>query len=87
MAESFARIFYRNSFTIGLPALEIPAIKDKVKQGDELIIDIAKFTVQDLRTKETFKAQVVPKFMRQMLLEGGLVEYYKKYKQFPWIQI
>jgi 3-isopropylmalate/(R)-2-methylmalate dehydratase small subunit len=87
VAESFARIFYRNSFTIGLPALEIPAIKDKVRQGDELTIDIAKFTVQDLRTKETFKAQVVPKFMRQMLLEGGLVEYYKKYKQFPWIQI
>ena len=87
VAESFARIFYRNSFTIGLPALEIPTIKDKVKQGDELSIDIAKFTVQNLRTKETFKAQVVPKFMRQMLLEGGLVEYYKKYKQFPWIQI
>lgn len=87
VAESFARIFYRNSFTIGLPALEIPAIKGKVKHGDELTIDIAKFTVQDLRTKETFKAQVVPKFMRQMLLEGGLVEYYKKYKQFPWIQI
>jgi 3-isopropylmalate/(R)-2-methylmalate dehydratase small subunit len=86
VAESFARIFYRNSFTIGLPALEIPAIKDKVKQGDELSIDIAKFIVQNLRTKETFKAQVVPKFMRQMLLEGGLVEYYKKYKQFPWIQ-
>jgi 3-isopropylmalate/(R)-2-methylmalate dehydratase small subunit len=86
VSESFARIFYRNSFTIGLPALEIPAIKDKVKQGDELSIDIAKFIVQNLRTKETFKAQVVPKFMRQMLLEGGLVEYYKKYKQFPWIQ-
>ena len=86
VAESFARIFYRNSFTIGLPALEIPTIKDKVKQGDELSIDIAKFTVQNLRTKETFKAQAVPKFMRQMLLEGGLVEYYKKYKWFPWIQ-
>src|SRR5215216_947177 len=86
VAESFARIFYRNSFTIGLPAFEIPATKDKVKQGDELTIDIAKFTVQDLRTKETFKAQVVPKFMRQMLLEGGLVEYYKKYKRFPWMQ-
>jgi len=86
IAESFARIFYRNSFTIGLPALEIPEIKGKVNQGDEISIDIAKFSVQNIRTKDTFQAQVVPKFMRQMLLEGGLVEYYKKYKRFPWIQ-
>jgi 3-isopropylmalate/(R)-2-methylmalate dehydratase small subunit len=86
IAESFARIFYRNSFTIGLPALEIPEIKGKVKQGDELSIDIWKFTVQNLRSRETFQAQVVPKFMQHMLLEGGLVEYYKKHKKFPWIQ-
>ncbi len=86
IAESFARIFYRNSFTIGLPALEIPQIKGKVNQADELSVDIAKFTLQNLTTKEMFQAQVVPKFMRQMLLEGGLVKYYKKYKQFPWIQ-
>jgi 3-isopropylmalate/(R)-2-methylmalate dehydratase small subunit len=86
IAESFARIFYRNSFTIGLPALEIPEIKGKINQGDELAMDIVKFTVQNLRTRQTFQAQVVPKFMRQMLLEGGLVEYYKRYKRFPWIE-
>jgi 3-isopropylmalate/(R)-2-methylmalate dehydratase small subunit len=86
IAESFARIFYRNSFTIGLPALEIPKIKGKVNQGDELSIDASKFTVHNLRTNETFQAQAVPKFMRDMLTEGGLVEYYKKYKRFPWIQ-
>ena len=84
IAESFARIFYRNSFTIGLPALEVPGIKGKVNQGDDLSIDISKFIVQNLRTRETFQCQVVPKFMRDMLMEGGLVEYYKKYKQFPW---
>ena len=86
IAESFARIFYRNSFTIGLPALEIREMKGKVNQGDELSVNIANFTVYNLRTRETFQAQVVPKFMRQMLMEGGLVEYYKKYKQFPWVQ-
>ena len=86
MAESFARIFYRNAFTIGLPALEIPEIKGKVKQGDELKIDIINFNAENIRTNEIFHAREVPKFMRQMLLEGGLVEYYKKYKQFPWIQ-
>jgi len=86
IAESFARIFYRNAFTIGLPALEIPEIKGKVDHQDELNIDIAKYAVENIRTKETFHARKVPEFMRQMLLEGGLVEYYKKYKQFPWIQ-
>jgi 3-isopropylmalate/(R)-2-methylmalate dehydratase small subunit len=87
VAESFARIFYRNSFTIGLPALEVPGIKGKVNQGDDLSIDISKFTVQNLRSRKSFQCQVVPKFMRDMLMEGGLVEYYKKYKQFPWAQM
>jgi len=69
-----------------LPALEIPEIKGKVNQGDELKIDIINFNAENIRTKEIFHAREVPEFMRQMLLEGGLVEYYKKYKQFPWIQ-
>ena len=42
VAESFARIFYRNAFTIGLPALEIPEIKGKINQGDELEVDVKK---------------------------------------------
>lgn len=84
IAESFARIFYRNAFTIGLPALEIPNIKGKVVQGDELKVDIVNFEVENLRTHEYFPAKQLPEFMRKVLLEGGLVEYYKKNKQFPW---
>lgn len=84
IAESFARIFYRNAFTIGLPALEVPGIKAKVVQGDELRADIGKFTVENVRTREYFSAKPVPEFMHKLLLEGGLVEYYKKNKQFPW---
>jgi 3-isopropylmalate/(R)-2-methylmalate dehydratase small subunit len=86
IAESFARIFYRNAFTIGLPALEISEIKGKVNQGDELKIDITKFIVENIKSKKTYQAKAVREFMRQMLLEGGLVEYYKKYKQFPLIR-
>jgi len=56
-----------------------------VNQGDELKIDITKFTLENIRTKEIFQAKRVPEFMQQMLLEGGLVEHYKKYKRFPWI--
>ena len=86
IAESFARIFYRNAFSIGLPALEVPEIKGKVHQGDELKIDITNFTIENIRTKETFHAKAVPQFMLNMLLEGGLVKYYKKYKHFPLIE-
>jgi 3-isopropylmalate/(R)-2-methylmalate dehydratase small subunit len=86
IAESFARIFYRNAFTIGLPILEIPRIKGKINPQDDLKIDIANFVVENIRTNEIFYARQVPEFMRQMLSEGGLVEYYKKYKHFPWIQ-
>jgi 3-isopropylmalate/(R)-2-methylmalate dehydratase small subunit len=78
IAESFARIFYRNAFTIGLPILEIPKITGKVNPQDDLKIDIMNFVVDNIRTNETFHVRPVPEFMRQMLLEGGLVEYYKK---------
>jgi 3-isopropylmalate/(R)-2-methylmalate dehydratase small subunit len=84
VAESFARIFYRNAFTIGLPALEIPGIKDHVVQGDRLIINLQEFTVTNTRLGDIFQAKAVPDFMRKMLLEGGLVEYFKKNQKFPW---
>jgi 3-isopropylmalate dehydratase small subunit len=85
IAESFARIFYRNAFTIGLVALEIPGIKGRVVQGDELQVDVGSLEVENLRTHERFSsARQVPEFMRKMLLEGGLVEYYKKNQRFPW---
>ena len=83
IAESFARIFYRNAFTLGLPSLEISKIKNKIVQRDELKVDIGNFGVEKLRT-QYFSVNQVPEFMREVLFEGGLVEYYKKNKQFPW---
>ena len=84
VAASFARIFYRNAFTIGLPALETPGIKDHVVQGDRLIINLGEFTVTNTRTGHIFQAKAVPDFMRKMLLDGGLIEYFKKNQKFPW---
>jgi 3-isopropylmalate/(R)-2-methylmalate dehydratase small subunit len=84
VAESFARIFYRNAFTIGLPALEIPEIKDRIVQGDPLIINLGEFTVTNTRLGDIFQARSVPGFMRKMLLDGGLIEYFKKNQRFPW---
>jgi len=47
-------------------------------------VDIGNFGVENLRTHEYFLAKSVPEFMRKVLFEGELVEYYKKNKQFPW---
>jgi 3-isopropylmalate/(R)-2-methylmalate dehydratase small subunit len=84
VAESFARIFYRNAFTIGLPALEIPEIRDKTVQGDELLVNLEDLTVKNIRTEQALQAKPVPDFMRKMLLNGGLVEYFRKNQKFPW---
>jgi 3-isopropylmalate/(R)-2-methylmalate dehydratase small subunit len=84
VAESFARIFYRNAFTIGLPALEVQGIKDRTVQGDVLVVNLGQFTVTNTRLGDIFQAKSVPDFMKRMLLDGGLVEYFKKNQKFPW---
>ena len=84
VAESFARIFYRNAFSIGLPALEVQGIKDQTVQGDVLVINLGQFTVTNTRLGDISQAEPVPDFMKKMLLDGGLVEYFKKNQKFPW---
>ena len=84
VAESFARIFYRNAFSIGLPALEVQGIKDQTVQGDVLVINLGQFTVTNTRLGNISQAKSVPDFMKKMLLDGGLVEYFKKNQKFPW---
>lgn len=84
VSESFARIFYRNAFAIGLPVLEVPGIVKEVEQGDEMEVDLNSFAVSVGRTGKTLRAKKVTGFLEEMLKAGGLVEYYKKYKRFPW---
>lgn len=84
IADSFARIFFRNALTIGLPVLEIPGIHKQVKKGDPLEVDLQKGTVKNLRTKRSFKAKEVSGFLKDLQKAGGLKNYYKKHKKFPW---
>src|SRR5437879_8642475 len=81
VAESFARIFYRNSFAIGLPALEVPGITKLVKQFDEISVNLQDWTVTS-KDGNVLHAVKVPEFLRGLMREGGLVEYYKKHKSF-----
>ena len=83
VAESFARIFYRNSFAIGLPALEVPEISKQVKQFDEITVNLNEWSVTT-KDGKMFQALKVPDFLRGLMREGGLVEYYKHHNGFPW---
>jgi 3-isopropylmalate/(R)-2-methylmalate dehydratase small subunit len=83
VAESFARIFYRNSFAIGLPALEVPGISKQVKQFDEISVNLQDWSVT-AKDGKVYHALKVPEFLRGLMREGGLVAYYKKHKAFPW---
>jgi 3-isopropylmalate/(R)-2-methylmalate dehydratase small subunit len=83
VAESFARIFYRNCFAIGLPALEVPGIAKEIKQFDEIEVNLQDWSVKT-RDGRVHNALKVPEFLRSLMREGGLIEYYKHHKSFPW---
>ncbi len=77
VAESYARIFYRNGFNIGLPLLECKGISKMAKQGDELEVDFQKNEVRNLTTGKKLAMKPIPEFMQQLLEAGGLMPYLK----------
>ncbi len=77
VAESFARIFYRNSINIGLPLIEVKGISKHVSQGDEVEIDMEKGILKNLNTGKEFEIKALPEFMLEILNHGGLIPYLK----------
>jgi len=77
LSNQFARIFFRNSFNIGL--LLIEADTTKIDEADQLQIDLDKGLVKDLTKGVDLKIKPLPKFMQKVLAEGGIINYYKKY--------
>ena len=75
IAGSFARIFYRNSFNMGLPILESEATAAGVETGDELEIDLASGLIVNLTQEQTYQAEPIPEFMQVLLKTGGLIPY------------
>lgn len=78
VAKSFARIFYRNSFNIGLPIFESEEAPGKIKEGDEIEIDADKGTIKNITKGETYTAKPIPPFMQELISAGGLIEWTKK---------
>lgn len=77
LANSFARIFYRNSFNIGMPALTLDT--SMFEDGDEIEIDLENGFVRNISTGAEQRFAPIPDVMRAILDEGGIVEYIKKH--------
>jgi 3-isopropylmalate dehydratase small subunit len=78
IAKSFARIFYRNAFNIGLPIFESDEASEKVKEGDEIEIDADKGMIRNITKNEGYKANPIPPFMQELIDAGGLIEWTKR---------
>ncbi|HDJ04372.1 3-isopropylmalate dehydratase small subunit [Candidatus Bathyarchaeota archaeon] len=78
LAESFARIFYRNAVNIGLPVLECPGISGMVSPGDRLTVNLAEGKVRNDTKGLTFQALKLPEFLLNIIKDGGLIEHLKR---------
>ena len=74
IANTFARIFYRNSINIGLPILECPEAVSHIRAGDIVSCDLAKGEIRNETTGETFQAQPFPPFIQRIIDAGGLLK-------------
>jgi 3-isopropylmalate/(R)-2-methylmalate dehydratase small subunit len=75
IAESFARIFYRNALNIGLPIVEAPDAAQEIQDGDRVKVDFDAGVITDETTGKTYEAAPFPSFLQKMIEVGGLVNY------------
>lgn len=75
IAETFARIFYRNAINIGLPIIECPEASRGIEAGDEVEVDFDSGIITNKTKGTSFKGQVFPEFMQRIIKAEGLVNY------------
>lgn len=76
VAPSFARIFYRNAFNMGLPIFELPESLE-IKEGEEITINLEEGLVINNSTNRSYKFIAIPEFMQELIATGGLINYAK----------
>ena len=80
IAESFARIFFRNSINIGLPIIESKEAADRIRNRDKVKVDTKVGVIKNLTRKESYKIEKYPPFMQKIFASGGLIESIKRKK-------
>lgn len=78
IAKSFARIFYRNSFNIGLPIFESAEASEKIREGDTIEVDGDNGVIRNVTRNEEYRAKPIPPFMQELITAGGLIEWTKR---------
>jgi len=75
IAETFARIFYRNAINIGLPIIECPQAAKEIEAGDLVEVDFDTGIIYNRTKNSQYKGQAFPEFMQQIIMAGGLINY------------
>lgn len=75
IADTFARIFYRNAINIGLPIIECPQAAKAICAGDKVEVDFDSGVITNITKGETYKGQSFPPFMQEIIQAGGLIAY------------
>ncbi len=78
IADSFARIFFRNAINMGYPILQSPQAAEAVEEGDELEVDLEEGVIRNFTKGDEYRAEPFPKFMNDLLRMGGLVPWVRK---------
>jgi 3-isopropylmalate dehydratase small subunit len=78
IASSFARIFFRNSFNMGLPIFESDEASQEIREGDTVEVEASTGIITDLTTGRQYQARPIPAFMQELIADGGLVEHIRK---------
>ena len=77
IAESFARIFYRNAINIGLPIIASPEASAEIKAGDQLEVDVEQGIIKNLTQGKEYQGETFPPFIQELMAAGNLLNYVK----------
>jgi 3-isopropylmalate dehydratase small subunit len=81
IAKSFARIFYRNAFNVGLPVIICHEAVDDIAEGDEVEVNTRAGTIKNIAKNKTYHAEPIPSFIHEIIAHGGLMSYVTEKKK------